>query len=581
MRKLLSFIVVCAAVVFAGPALAATPAPYAGQCGLPAAQPLWMDFGSIPYESVFGRPGVIIGASSGDWPAKMRAAGAATVYFDLNLRNRVGNTTKPADPSLVQQRAKTFFDYAVQQSGCPNPVIALNELAGAGLVTPWADANAQYRQNVLTFVQQLRQLGAYPVLLVPVRPYTGGDALGWWQQVAQSAEIVRQVYVPATLTWKAGAVLGNRTLRTRYRQGIEDFTEMGIPPNRVGIMVSFASTKGFGGRSGLQPASAWFEVAKWQALAAKQVAAETGIASVWSWGWGTWNPSEQDPDKTFAACAWLWARSPSLCNAPSQIVGFDSSPTEGQLGVLTPGQQCVIGRQVLSNDAIQRLQRVTGERETAYSALYQRLVESESTKVPAKDVLAAERAVIAQAFGGRRAAYVAELRKLHASVGIARAILEDQLRRGKVAATMAARTPTAADVQVFYDSYPELQVRRVSASPRAPWLGGKPQGLTLSEVAPNWLFDLRTGRGGRVRTTEGVFTVKALGDALPLGAVPLGQARPAIAAALRAFSRGAEYEQWSVGRQRAALNDAICARDDLPQPAAVDLTTYLPFLRLG
>jgi hypothetical protein len=75
--------------------------------------------------------------------------------------------------------------------------------------------------------------------------------------------------------------------------------------------------------------------------------------------------------------------------------------------------------------------------------------------------------------------------------------------------------------------------------------------------------------------------VKALDDALPLGAVPLGQAKPAIAAALRAFSRGSAYEQWSVGRQRYGLNNAICARDDLPQPAAVDLTTYAPFLRLG
>ena len=35
------------------------------------------------------------------------------------------------------------------------------------------------------------------------------------------------------------------------------------------------------------------------------------------------------------------------------------------------------------------------------------------------------------------------------------------------------------------------------------------------------------------------------------------------------------------GKQRAALNTATCAKDDLPQPSAVDLTSYLPFLRLG
>jgi hypothetical protein len=582
LKNRLLLIVICAATLVAGPAQAApTPAPYAGQCGLPAAQPLWMEFGSIPYESIFGRAGVIIGASSGDWPAKMRAAGAATVYFDLNLKNRVGTTTAPADPSLLADRVKKFFDYAVQQTGCATPVIVLNELAGAGLVTPWADKNAQYRQNVLTFVQQLASFGAHPVLLVPMTPYAGGDALAWWQQAAASAEIVREVYVPASRTWKDGPVLGNRTLRNEYRQGIADFTAMGIAPNRLGIMVSFASTPGFGGRSGLQPAGAWFQVAKWQALAAKQVAAETGIASVWSWGWGAWNAAEQDPDKSFAGCAWLWARSPSLCDAPSEITGFNTSLTEGQLSVLTPGEQCVIGKQVLSNDAIQKLQLLTGERDTAFSALYQRLIESQSTPVPWRDVLAAEGAVIAQAFHGSRAAYVAGLRTVHANVAIARGILADQLRRAKVTATMSGRGPSASEIQTFYDSYPDLLVRQVKASPAATWLDRKPQGLALSEVAPNWLFDIKTGRGGRVRTSEGVFTVKALNQALPLGAVPLGQATPAIRAALRAFARGAAYEQWSIGSQRSGLNNAICARDDLPQPATVDLTTYAPFLRLG
>ena len=61
----------------------------------------------------------------------------------------------------------------------------------------------------------------------------------------------------------------------------------------------------------------------------------------------------------------------------------------------------------------------------------------------------------------------------------------------------------------------------------------------------------------------------------------LGKMTPAIKAALRGFTRGDRFEQWTVGKQRAALNTAICARDDLPQPSAVDLTSYLEFLRLG
>ena len=75
--------------------------------------------------------------------------------------------------------------------------------------------------------------------------------------------------------------------------------------------------------------------------------------------------------------------------------------------------------------------------------------------------------------------------------------------------------------------------------------------------------------------------MKPLADATELGAVPLGKATPAIRAALKSFTQGAAFEQWTVGRQRATLNSAICAKDDLPQPSAVDLTEDLPFLRLG
>jgi hypothetical protein len=586
-KKFATLITLCAALLsFGAGAQAATAplAPYAGQCGLPSAQPLWAEFGwpTPAYEAIFGKPGIVVGASSGGWPAQMRAAGAATVYFDLNLKNRIGTTTKPADPSLLAARAKTFFDYTVAQTGCSTPVIVLNELAGAGLVTPWSDNNAQYRQNALTFVQQLASLGAHPVMLIAGRPYTGGDALVWWQQLAASAEIVREDYIPATATWKSGPVLGNRNLRDSYRQAVGDLTSIGIAPNRVGLMISFASTTGFGGRSGLEPDSAWYEVAKWQSLAAQQVAAETGIASVWSWGWGQWTALEQDPAKAYALCAWLWTRSPAFCNAPKAIgATFDTSRTTGQLTTLTTGEQCVLGDKVLSNDAVQRLQLVTGERDTAYSALFERLVESGRVPVPGTAVLAAEQAVIAQAFKGSRSAYLSALRQAHATVDIARGVLGDQLRRAQLEGTLAAGNPSSSEVETFYSSYPNLLVRLVQAKPAPGWLGGKPKGLALSEIAPNGLFDIATGRRVVVRTSDGSFTVKALADALPLGAVPLGQARPTIAAALRSFARGAAFETWSVAQQRSALNDAICARDDLPQPAAVDLTSYLPFLRLG
>ncbi|HEY5058374.1 MAG TPA: hypothetical protein VII51_05100 [Gaiellaceae bacterium] len=583
MKTLLSLLV-AAALLPATAHAAAPPAPYAGQCGVPATQPVWADFGwpSPPYNAIFGKPGIVLGASSGGYPAQMRTAGAATVYFDLNFNKRIGSTTKPVDPSLIQGKAQSLFTFTVQQTGCATPVIVLNELSGASLVTPWSDNNAQYRQNALSFVQDLAALGAHPVLLVASHPYTGGDAAVWWQQAAASAELVREDYVPATATWKLGLVLGNRALRSSYRQAVADFTSIGIAPNRLGLMVSFATTHGFGGRNDLQPATAWYQVVKWQALALRQVAAETGIASVWSWGWGEFTVAEQDPDKPYALCTWLWVRSPTFCNAPKAIGStFDASLTEGQLGGLAAGVQCLVGTRPLTTAAIQLLQRVTGSPDTATSALFERLVESAVEPVPQKAVLAAERGVILQEFRGSRALYDVALAKAHASVDIARAILSDQMRRAMVEATLPAAPPSAADVQTFYTSYPDLPVRLVKAVPTPSWLGSPKQGLALSEVAPDRLFSLATGKQTVLRTSQGSFTVKPLQDALPLGAVPLGKARPAIVAALEAFERGEEFEQWTVSKQRAAENTAVCAKDDLPQPAAVDLASYLPFLRLG
>jgi hypothetical protein len=94
------------------------------------------------------------------------------------------------------------------------------------------------------------------------------------------------------------------------------------------------------------------------------------------------------------------------------------------------------------------------------------------------------------------------------------------------------------------------------------------------------VFDLSTGATATVSALGGTYSVKATSEALPLGALPLAQAKPAIAAALKSFARGQAFETWTVARQTGSLDAAICLKDDLPQPGAVDLSTFLPFLSL-
>ena len=198
---------------------------------------------------------------------------------------------------------------------------------------------------MLLFLQTLRQRGAQPWLLVNAKPYTDGTAGDWWRQVADVAGIVREVYFPAPLIYKQGPIRGSRTLRQAFRNGILDFTKAGIPVSKLGIFLGFQTSKGSGGREGLE-AKAWFRTVKWQALAARYVANEMKFSSIWSWGWAEWKttPGEMDPAKPRAACVYLWARNPNLCNGPRAAgKGFVRSRTEGQL-ILSPGLRCQLGR---------------------------------------------------------------------------------------------------------------------------------------------------------------------------------------------------------------------------------------------
>ena len=102
----------------------------------PAEQaPLWIDFadGSVPYWPMFARPGVIAAAANFIFPPQIRALGAKTVYWEMNLRQRVGTPTNPSRPEVVEDWADRVFYRAVASSACATPWIALNEMWGSNL----------------------------------------------------------------------------------------------------------------------------------------------------------------------------------------------------------------------------------------------------------------------------------------------------------------------------------------------------------------------------------------------------------------------------------------------------------------
>ena len=578
MKKLA--IIVC--VALAGLVSVAEPAR-AAQCGLPDAKPLWIDFadGSVPFWDTFAQPGVVSAAANFIYPPRIRGAGGKTVYWDMYLNSRrVGTPTAPANPAEVVERAHRLFDYAAASSACARPWIAENELFGANLPTPWSTSNARYRANVLLYLQTLASRGARPFLLISSAPYTLGEAGDWWRQVAQVADIVREVYFPATTIAKQGPIQGSRTLRMAFRRGIVDFTDLGIPVSKLGIMLGFHTEAGTGGREGLKPAEAWFRTVKWQALAARQVAAELRFSTVWSWGWATWGERGVDPDKPAAACVWLWARNASLCNGP-RAAGprFDASLSEGQLS-FPAGVTCTVGGQGVTSAAIAALTRVVGDRQLARSALFARAVESGKTSVPTGEILAAERMIIDARFGGRLSSYRAALVRAGASVVLARSVIGDELRRAKVRKRLRVPSASASQVADYHALYGGTLARFVEATPAPSWLGGRKRGFALSEVAPPAVFAVATGRKAALRWFDGKYHVRPLAASRPLSLVPLAAARPAIEAALTALARENAYDAWAVTQQRLALRQTICRRDELPEVSDGDLTEYLPFLML-
>ena len=189
-------------------------------------------------------------------------------------------------------------------------------------------------------------------------------------------------------------------MRQKFRQGLAPLLKAGIPRIDSGLVIGFQSGPGKGGREGLQPTARWLRFAKLQTLAAKQVASELKIGSVVSWGWGTFDTAGADDDKPKAACVYLWARDPALCDGPLAAgAGFNASREEAQIA-LPPVTRCKLDGRTVSKLEVKVLSALTDDTQVALSVLFARLVESPGHPVATSRVLALEQTIIAVRFGG-------------------------------------------------------------------------------------------------------------------------------------------------------------------------------------
>ena len=296
-RKLLLLLSLCAvAAGFAPGRAAATDA-----CGRPERTTTGSTRRDRAWRDIFARPGTILAVSTGDFPAQVRAARCAHHLLGHVPERAGGDADRAGHPRSSIARANTLFEYAAQQSSCSTPWIALNELFGASLQTPWSTRTRSTARTSSTYLQTL----AARAPAVPAREQRavhGREAAAWWQQVAAVADIVRETYFSAKMLDAQGPVVGNRTLRAR-RCGPPSaaFSRSGF--RRRGSASCSVPDATAGRRAA--PPQADAGLARRREMAGARRTAGRGraqISSIWSWGWGPWTKPEQLPRKAAAAC---------------------------------------------------------------------------------------------------------------------------------------------------------------------------------------------------------------------------------------------------------------------------------------
>ena len=230
-------------------------------------------------------------------PPKLRAAGAKTVYWDMHLNTRVGTPQKPADPAGVADQADRLFLRAVASSGCATPGDrARTSCSARGRPRP---GPSRTRRTARTCSRcsagSRRSAPARTCSSTARRTRPATRRSGGATRRSRPTSCARSTSPGRRSTTRARCSAAGRCVS---RCGTRWTVHRDRRSRRrgSGFMLGFHTTQGIGsGREGLQPSSAWFDVVKLEALAAKQVAAELSVATVWSWGWGVWSVGRGRP----------------------------------------------------------------------------------------------------------------------------------------------------------------------------------------------------------------------------------------------------------------------------------------------
>ena len=334
-------------------------------------------------------------------PKYFRAHGAATTYFVLHLPNIVGQPAKPADPASIPAPRTRCLPRPSPRAAVPTPWIALNELFGSGARDPVvADEHAVPRERARADAGPggaRRPPRSSSSAATPTSPATrrrGGS------RSPQTGAIVYEAYYDAKRAASLGSLLGSRRMRLGMRSTIALFQGIGITPDRLGhrARLPFRRRAGCRRAQGLQPREAWLRVVKWEALAAKQVAADTRLGSVWSWGWATFGRGERRSRQARRGVRLPLGARPVALRRPCRRRARASTRrwSRGRSSCRRRSSAGSTGDAASPQPTSTRLTALTHDRHAAIDALFARLVLRSTVTVTNAQVLAVENAAIAR-----------------------------------------------------------------------------------------------------------------------------------------------------------------------------------------
>ncbi len=302
-------------------ALGAALAPGTAAAACPLGPgPIWADaaaFGvhDTPVEQILARPGTVLGVSNDSWASDYQAAGAETAGWHMRLPDTIGTLANPKPKSAVLADVPGLSSLAHRMTSCDPPWLVLNEMLTVQSPEPIGYGQRRWRENVLLLAKELDARGVRVILLMPRIPHAKTRYRSYWRTLSRYTDFVYEAYYWSSReTIKRSDAGARKYLRDKWTGAIQRLKKFTVHPSRTGLMIPYWVNNRFSGRVGLSD-NAWFRLTRLKTEAASAVGRNEGLSTLWSWGWQT-NPNvgEVDPDKPKAACVYLNARDPLLCD---------------------------------------------------------------------------------------------------------------------------------------------------------------------------------------------------------------------------------------------------------------------------